>query len=151
MLNNVDNDTFFLVKYLARIISKEFDRRLNDFGLSATEGSFLFCIWHHTKEQIPLSQSDLQKRFALSKSTVSETLTRLEDKGYISKANEDGKCSVTLTEKGSETLNTVIQTREDIRTQMTNGYSQEEIENICKSIRKMITNIDEAAFICGKK
>ena len=87
MTNSKENaNIIFLTRELNKLITMDFDKRLDSFGLTSHQGHILFYLNRKTNiEGHEVHQKDIEEEFHLSKSTVSELLKRMEKKGLIIK------------------------------------------------------------------
>ena len=150
-MKDFEPDILFLMTYLNRILRKDLDERLKDDNLTATQGRVIFFIAGIEYENGYCTQADIIKRFSLSKSTVSELVTRLESKGYVVRENIDNKCCLKLTEPSRGLIRAFESNRKHTNELLTEGFSKEELEAMKTYLRKMITNMRGDDNICGSK
>ncbi len=137
-----EEDILFLVKKLNKELVTDFDRRLNEYGLTSQQGRTLFFINGKVNcEKTEVNQKDLEQRFELSKSTVSGLVKRMEKNGLIIIKRNQNKCSLIPTEKSEQIINSMQESRRKIIDKLFQGFSPEEKERIIKNIQKLIENI----------
>lgn len=101
-MNKKNNVT--MIKELGRQVRTLFRSKFDGLmpaGVTRVEGRFLGYIYNHQEEGV--ISTDLVNAFQLKKSTVSETLSSLERKGFIvfSRSKDDArKKNICLAEKG---------------------------------------------------
>ena len=150
-MKDFEPDILFLLTYLNRILKKDLDERLKDDNLTATQGRIIFFIASIEYENGYCTQIDIIKRFSLSKSTVSELVSRLESKGYLVKENIDNRCCLKLTETSRGLIRAFESNRKHTNELLTEGLSEKELEAIKIHLRKMIANLKGDDNICGSK
>ncbi len=71
----------FLISKIKQITERIFDKKLKDFGidLNSAQGRIIFSLWQN--DNVPISE--LARRTALGKTTLTSMLERLEKSGYI--------------------------------------------------------------------
>lgn len=89
-----------------------------------------------------IKQSDLERHFHLSKSTVSGLVKRLTNNGFIEKADVHHHYAISLTEKAKLTINNFKKANEETRDKLLNGFSEEQKEEMIKSLKHMIANME---------
>ena len=137
-----EEDILFLVKKLNKELVTDFDRRLNEYGLTSQQGRTLFFINRKVNyEHSEVNQKDLEQRFELSKSTVSGLVKRMEKNGLITIIRNRNKCSLIPTEKSEQIIANMQKSRSHIIEKLFQGFSQEDKERIIKNTQKLIENI----------
>lgn len=118
------------IKDLGRELRVLFRKRYSDKmpkEVSRVEGRFLGYIYDYQDEGV--ISSDLVRAFQLKKSTVSETLSSLEEKGFIEfvRSEEDGrKKMIRLGKKGIEHRKEVAPVIDEFDAILENALSEEE-------------------------
>lgn len=73
------HELFHLLNQRTRLLAKETNQILNEYGLYISQWSVLFCINRFG----PMSQTDIWKYLNVEAPTVTRTLARLEESGWI--------------------------------------------------------------------
>jgi len=86
---NLERNLGFLLADISRMARKEFDRRVRDLGLTRAQWLFLYYL----ARQPGCTQSDLAELLQMEKITVSRQAKRLEQAGWIQRADhaDDGR------------------------------------------------------------
>jgi MarR family transcriptional regulator, organic hydroperoxide resistance regulator len=132
----------FLISKIKQIMERIFDKKLKNYGidLNAAQGRIIFSLWQ--SDNIPIRE--LARRTALSKTTLTSMLERLEQSGYIvMKADtaDKRKTLVVLSEK----IKAVEARHEAVSKEMNalfyRGITEKEIEAFEKTLKKILANL----------
>ena len=136
MLNeNKKDNIIYLTIYLRKLIDKDFDNRLSEYGLTGQQGRILFFIFHSEKE---IHQNDIENEFHLSKSTVSGLVKRMEKKGVININKQCRYAVLTVSNKGKEVIEHLKESRQDALETLTRDLDTCQKQDICSYLVKMI-------------
>lgn len=139
-----DQDVLFLIRKLSKDLAEDFDKRLNEYGLTSQQGRALFFINKRVNfDHVDVYQVDLENRFELSKSTVSGLVKRMEKNGLITIKKEKNKSSLIPTEKSLQIIDKMHERRKDTIDKLFKGMDEERRETILKGIKQLISNIEE--------
>ena len=140
MLNEDKKDNlFYLIRYLKKLIDKDFDARLSEHGLTGQQGRILFFIYHCDKE---VHQNDIENEFHLSKSTVSGLVKRMEKKGFIEIKKQHPYAVISVSSLGRDVINHLAAKRIDAIEQLTSGLTEEDKQKVCEYLIKLIKNME---------
>lgn len=79
-MEKVSNQNIFhLINQRARLLAKEMNDHLKDHGLYAAQWSIIFCLDRFG----PMSQTDIWKYLHVEAPTITRTITRMEQNGWI--------------------------------------------------------------------
>ena len=134
-------DVLYYIKILNKLITNDFNNRLNEYGLTCQQGSALFFIYNQTSEGKEIHQNELEKRFNLSKSTVSGLVSRMEKNGLIIRENKKNYCCLLPSEKGKSIINNIHQNRIKTIDKICQGFNEKEKKKIMSIMQKMIENL----------
>ena len=98
---------------------------------------------HENKEK-DIFQKDLEEYFSITKSTASKILSLMEQKGLIARwavAGDARLKKLTITEKGEEMREVLIERRKQMEEKLTLGFTDEEIMQLCNYLRRMKNNM----------
>ena len=140
------------IKHLSKCLKRDFDERLESYGLTGHQGRILFCINKCYEDKRDVHQSDIEECFHLSKSSVSEMVSRMVSNDLIKRDGTRQCYSLIPTEKGKSIVNEIHESRKEVVEKLFSGFNEQDISNITKYIQIMISNIEkEEVDLCGKK
>lgn len=82
-----NQNIFHLLNQRTRLLAKEINNHLDDHGLYASQWSILFCLDRFG----PMSQTDIWKYLHVEAPTVTRTITRMEQNGWIVRKHGEDK------------------------------------------------------------
>ena len=133
----------FLISKIKQIMERIFDKKLKNYGihLNAAQGRIIFSLWQN--DNIPISE--LARRTALGKTTLTSMLARLERSGYIvRKSDATGDKRQTLIAL-SEKTKSIERRHEAVSKEMDalfyHGLSEKEINTFEDTLRKILSNL----------
>lgn len=135
-------DIIYLIRHLSKLLQSDFEDRVAQVGLTASQARTLFFINHCRLEGIEVHQKDIETHFSLAKSTVNGLVSRLEKNGFIVKNNTKNYSIITITESGIQTIEKIKQGRVDTVNKLFSGYSEEEQQRILKNLNSMIDSFE---------
>jgi MarR family transcriptional regulator, transcriptional regulator for hemolysin len=114
-----------------RFLSKVINERLQDHGLFQSQWSILFCL----KEFGPMSQTDIWKYLNVEAPTVTRTINKLEENGWVLRKKGEDKREkiVILTEKAISELPKI---EADIQ-----GYEENLLQDLTAAERKQLVGL----------
>lgn len=128
------------IMYLSRLLRCRFREALNKEGLFVGQHELLVTLYHNPGT----SASRLAKELDLSLATVSVSIKRLEEAGFVTKVKDEKDSRTTwlyLSDKGRDVHDsiraTIIQTEETL----VQGMTPEEINLFRDYLKKAITNL----------
>ncbi len=140
MLNLEKKDNIiYLVIYLRKLIDKDFDVRLSEYGLTGQQGRILFFIFHSKKE---IHQNDIENEFHLSKSTVSGLVKRMEKKGVINISKQHPYAIIKVSDQGKDIVEHLKNKRKEAVEMLQRGLDSQEKAIICDLLVKLINNME---------
>ncbi len=135
---NCKNDIIYLIRHLSKLLQFDFEERVAQVGLTASQARTLFFINRCRLANQEVHQKDIEVHFSLAKSTVNGLVSRLERNGFIVKKNLKNYSVLTMTESGIQTIEKIRQGRVDTVNKLFSCYSQEEQQRVLKNLNKMI-------------
>ncbi|MDN3956332.1 MarR family winged helix-turn-helix transcriptional regulator [Sporolactobacillus laevolacticus] len=133
----------FLISKVKQISSRVFDKKLKNYDitdLNSAQGRIIFVLWKNDDRSI----SDLVTNTALSKTTLSSMLDRLEQAGHIKRAldkNDKRRTIISLTEKSKQ----LKKKYEDVSNEMIDlfykGLSEEQIDEFERTLQHILNNL----------
>ena len=139
------------IRHLNKCLRKDFDDKLAKHGLTCTQGRVLFYINRNKNEGIEMHQSDIEKCFQLSKSSVSELVTRMIKNELLEKVRVKSCFSLMPTEKGKSIVDEILSSRTEVVEKLFDGFDQKEIDNVMQYIKRMTSNVEKEECVCGKR
>ncbi len=142
-LSTKEPELLGLFRYLNKQLDLSFNARLENLGLTSQQGRVIFYIhYHNIALNEIVKQSDLERHFHLSKSTVSGLVKRLTNNGFIEKADAHHHYAISLTEKAKSTMSNFKKANEETRDKLLKGFSEEQKEEMKQSLILMIENVE---------
>ena len=135
-------DIICLIRHLAKLLQADFDNRVAEIGLTGAQARLLFFIIKKSNENIEVHQNDLEKEFALAKSTVNGLVSRLLKTGYIIKNNVPPYAVLKPTKEGIAAADKIKQGRIETVNKLFSGYSEEEKSETLKRLNILIENLE---------
>lgn len=140
---NFETDIILQIRHLSRCIKKDFDDRLEQFGLTSQQGRILYFVYARKENNELTHQQDIEERFNCSKSSISEIVTRLV-KGEFLKKEKDGQFySIEPAQKGSAVVQDFLKHRNETMEKLLKGFSKQDVDNMLANLNKLIENIKE--------
>lgn len=125
------------------------EQRMSDLGLTSIQSRILGYLYFQTRQNKMVLQRELEEQFKIRKSSVTSVLQTLEKKGLVNRELVPGDARqklLTVTEKGIEVQETVMQ-RLDLLEDMVRDYlSAEEQQMFFACISKIETRLKEAEY-----
>jgi MarR family transcriptional regulator, organic hydroperoxide resistance regulator len=133
----------FLISKIKQIMERIFDKKLKNYGidLNAAQGRIIFSLWQN--DNVPISE--LARKTALGKTTLTSMLARLEQSCYVvRKSDTTGDKRQTLIAL-SEKTKSIERRHEAVSQEMDalfyQGVSEKEIKAFENTLRKILSNL----------
>lgn len=97
---------------------------------------------------VDVYQKDLEKEFGITRSTASKVINLMVKKGMIErrKVEQDARLNkLVLTGRAEEIAELIKEDGERLNEMLTDGFTEEEIDNLYSYIQKMKNNLESAA------
>ena len=134
----------FLTRELNKLITKDFDKRLDSFGLTSHQGHILFYLNRRVNiNHEEVHQKDIEEEFHLSKSTVSELLKRMEKKGLIVKIGTRPLYKLEPAPEGIKVIDEIRKGKERTINRILKGIDEKERKRLLELLAVMIENMKE--------
>lgn len=132
----------YLISQVHQLSGRIFSKKLKEYkiDINSAQGRIIFALWKN--DQVPIN--DLAKDTALSKSTLTTMLERLEKSGHLirKKSDSDKRTTmVSLTKKSSFLRTDYQKVSADMVDLFYKGFSEEEISNFENSLKKILDNL----------
>lgn len=138
-----EKDIVMQILCLNKTLRADFDKRMEAYDLTGQQARCLLFISGHHAAGNEVHQNDLEKRFELSKSTVSGLIERLEKKKLITKVNSAQFSILVPTEKGTGIIGEIHKNHIKMLGKLLNGFSEKDKRQIQEYIDKLISNMKE--------
>ena len=129
-----------LIKFIDKEFKKDFESRLSTNGLTAQQGRLLFFINWNEINNSPIRQVDIEKKFQLTKSTVSGLVERMLKANLINKRKEGHISYLVPSEYGQSIVNDIFNKRTECLEKMLYGLDENEIDELHTLLTKVLNN-----------
>jgi len=135
-------DGGYLISQIHQLSGRIFTKKLKDYhiDINHAQGRIIFALWK--KDQIPIN--DLSKETALSKSSLTTMLERLEKSGHIIRVQSEIDKRITivcLTPKSSSLRNDYQEISESMIDLFYKDFTEDEISQFELSLKKVLKNL----------
>ncbi|CEN31050.1 transcriptional regulator [[Clostridium] sordellii] len=140
-MNNKGGFLINKVNFLSGRIFNKLMKEHKNLDINHAQGKILFVISKYTE----LSINDLCKELAVSKSTLTSMLDRLEAKGYILKKTSKEDKRITLisnTKKADDSIYIFNDVITKMNGKFYNGFKEEDIKIFEKYLEKIYLNLE---------
>jgi DNA-binding MarR family transcriptional regulator len=134
----------FLITKIHHLGARIFSRKLADYNIEIGpgQGRVIFVLW----QEDGISISELAKRTALGKSTLTDLLDRLTETGFLRRLSHpsDRRVTlVTLTDKAREMQDRYSRVSREMTKLFYAGFAPEEITSFEDTLRRILSNLIE--------
>ena len=129
--------------WAAKLSKANMDARVSRYDVTPAQTHVLLYLQQHGG-RVP--QHELAEFLRVKPSTVNGVLDRMEEKGLVRRSvsgSDARRRLITLTEKGAEQQALFQQSFLDVEEAMVRGFTQEERENLCALVDRVIQNLKE--------
>jgi MarR family transcriptional regulator, organic hydroperoxide resistance regulator len=135
-------DGGYLISQIHQLTGRIFSKKLRDYhiDINHAQGRIIFALWK--KDQIPIN--DLSKETALSKSSLTTMLERLEKSGHIIRKQSETDKRITivcLTSKSSSLRSDYQKISADMIDLFYKNFTDAEISQFELSLKKILKNL----------
>lgn len=135
-------DGGYLISQIHQLSGRIFSKKLKDYqiDINHAQGRIIFALWE--KDQIPIN--DLSKETALSKSSLTTMLERLEKSGHIIRKQSETDKRITivcLTDKSSSLRGDYQKISADMIDLFYKNFTDNEILQFELSLKKILENL----------
>ena len=132
----------YLISQIHQLSGRIFSRKLKDYqiDINHAQGRIIFALWK--KDQIPIN--DLSKETALSKSSLTTMLERLEKSGHIIRKQsvvDKRITNVCLTSKSSSLQSDYKKISAEMIDLFYKDFTDDEISQFESSLNKILKNL----------
>ena len=135
-------DGGYLISQIHQLTGRIFSKKLKDYqiDINHAQGRIIFALWKN--DQIPIN--DLSKETALSKSSLTTMLERLEKSGHIIRKQSETDKRITiicLTSKSSSLRSDYQKISADMINLFYKDFTDDEISKFELSLKKILKNL----------
>ena len=133
----------FLISKIKQISGRIFDKKLKEYeitDLNTAQGRIVFSLWKN--DNVPITE--LARKTALGKTTLTSMLTRLEQSGYIVRkvdVNDRRKTLVALSEKIKAIEDGHAAVSKEMTRLFYEGLYEEQIDEFEDVLRQILSNL----------
>lgn len=129
------NKLFHMLYQQTRHMTKEVNEYLQKHGLYSSQWSILYCL----KSNGPMTQSDIWRYLNVEAPTITRTLVKLEESGWVKRTPGSDKRErlVSLTEKALDLLPEVEQDVKNFEQTMVANLKDDEQELLYTLLKKL--------------
>lgn len=138
---NIDDCIGFITNKCSKKISDEFNRRLQEYGVTRVQWIAIFYIGKYDNGIFQRELSDLMN---VKESSMVRLIDRMEKEELVIRKKNDNDRRITsifLTDKGIILRNKLLPLGEQFQKDATIGISSEELDILKKVLEKMVNNI----------
>lgn len=138
---NIDDCIGFITNKCSKKISDEFNRRLQEYGVTRVQWIAIFYIGKYDNGIFQRELSDLMN---VKESSMVRLIDRMEKEELVIRKKNDNDRRITsifLTDKGITLRNKLLPLGEQFQKDATIGISSEELDILKKVLEKMVNNI----------
>ncbi|MDO5039908.1 MarR family winged helix-turn-helix transcriptional regulator [Clostridium sp.] len=138
---NIDDCIGFITNKCSKKISDEFNRRLQEYGVTRVQWIAIFYIGKYDNGIFQRELSDLMN---VKESSMVRLIDRMEKEELVIRKKNDNDRRITsifLTDKGITLRNKLLPLGEQFQKDATIGISSEELDIFKKVLEKMVNNI----------
>jgi DNA-binding MarR family transcriptional regulator len=140
MENELKKSIGYKLNQTVNYLNNSFNQVLNKHEIAIEQRATLEII----KYEKNVNQTMIAQILGKDKTTISRTLKTLEKKGYISKNEMDKRTNlIKLTPSGEEVFQKSFNDVKNFRAKIASNLSQEEIEQLFKTLDKVISSTRE--------
>ena len=135
----------YLISKIHQLAERIFARKLKDYNIheiNPAQGRILFALW----QEDDISIQQLSKKTALSKSTLTRMLDRLEEVGHILRvfpSDDRRKVLIRLTEENKRMKAAYQEVSIDMTKLFYKGFSDDEANEFESYLNRIYTNLTE--------
>src|SRR5699024_8998028 len=134
MAKMINRDIFHLLQQKSRYIKKRMDTGVKSQQLYASQWSILFCL----DKFVPMTQTDSRTYLNVEAPTITRTLERLEQNGWIIRKQGIDKRErvITLTKEANASISTIINDVGAMEDELLRHFSDSEKKQLYNLLHK---------------
>lgn len=137
---NIDDCIGFITSKAAKNLADEFNRRLQEHGITRVQWIALFYIG----KSDCVFQKELSNLMNIKESSMVRLIDRMEKEGFVIRKKQEHDRRITmiiLTEKGKKFREKVLPLGNEFQENATKGISTEELKIFKRVLEKMVENV----------
>lgn len=145
--NDSHNQIGLHINIASHLLRRKMDAFSAPFGLSGIQTRILHHLEMAEAKGTDVFQRDLEKQFAIRRSSVTSVISNLEQNGYVTRTAVSGDArlkKLTLTEKGCEVNRSMALEIRDFEQSLSDLFSPEQQELFIDLLHTLITALDES-------
>jgi DNA-binding MarR family transcriptional regulator len=138
----LDSHVFYWLTQVIGARDRELTQGLREFGLRVPEWRALAALYARRK----CTMSELAELATIDRTTLTRTIDRMQDAGWLSRIADDNDMRVTrleLTTAGRRLFDKIWPTVQRLNELALAGLPKAEIEQLHKTLERMRSNLDE--------
>ena len=143
-----NNDIGFKVRILSNLIKRDVEKSKSELGLGLPNGINGWAIsyfYEHLGEDV--FQKDFETEFSIRRSTASNILKTMEQKGFINRVSVESDArlkKIVLTKKAVDIHETILKSINKREERLRNGLSEQEVQTFLNVADKLIANMEDS-------
>ena len=136
----MDESLGFIVNRLATAMKHAFEKRLEQYGLTAPQYGFLLRLFEEDGQPL----GNIGRSVYCDKPTITGIADRLEKKGFIRKVRDENDRRIVkamLTEKGEHLKDVLRKTALEVNAEATRGFSEDEVRELKMKLKRSLDNV----------
>lgn len=131
------------IRVLFHMITKDLNSNLKDESIRSTQSRILFHLYKDQKKKIATYQKDLEDKLGLSKSSLSEILTKMETNNLIERKDVPGSRLkiIAITETGKKKQLACEKKLQDLENLLLQEFEPDEIDHFIDMLDIMIDKV----------
>ena len=133
----------FLISKIKQISGRIFDKKLKSYGigdLNTAQGRIIFSLWQ--RDNMPITE--LARKTALGKTSLTSMLERLEQSGYIVRkmdGQDKRKTIIALSEKSRSLEKRYSDVSKEMTSLFYDGLTENQIDDFENTLKHILSNL----------
>ena len=144
---NKENDVGFALRKLSNLIKRDIEKSKAKLGLDTIGGVNGWAIgFFYENRGKDIFQKDFEEQFSIRRSTASNILKTMEQKGFIERVNVESDArlkKIVLTEKAIDLHEKIMCEIEEREKRLRIGIDPEEMKTFFNVMKKLCANMEE--------
>jgi len=135
----IGDNTLHLLNQAVRLLNKRTNETLQEFGLFHSQWSILYCLVNRGE----LSQTEISRYLHVERPTVTRTIRKLEENGWIerSKGIDKRENLIRLSETAEEKMPSIREKIQSFEIEQLDGIKGEELATVNKTLKKIMKEV----------
>ncbi|PON12245.1 MarR family transcriptional regulator [Candidatus Entotheonella serta] len=137
----IENHICFLLDVATRRLTKFYNRRLRDFGITYNHFFILLCLW----EREGMNVKEMAEQLCLDSSSLTGHLDRMERAGLVERQadpNDRRAIRIVLTDKGRDLQEQVTPIGNALGEMLQEGVPQEQVMALAAALRHISNRLE---------